>query len=119
VPASVSKHRAMSYAHLQARETELAAEVQARLDQLETQDTADDAPHGSDPDGGSAPPGLADAQQRLATIQAAKARLEAQAQARPQRPAAGGPGCSQPDGADELLGPGLADYAQQLRETTG
>ena len=82
VKASASKHRAMSYAHLQARETELAAEVQAYLDQLETQDTADDAAHGSDQDGWSTPPGLADAQRRLATIRAAKARLEAQAQAR-------------------------------------
>ncbi len=82
VKASASKHRAMSYDHLQARETELAAEVRAYLDQLETQDTVDDAAHGPDQDGWSAPPELADARRRLATIRAAKARLEAQAQER-------------------------------------
>ena len=70
----------MSDAHLQAREAELAAEVQEYLDQWETHDTADDATHGSEQ--WSVPAGLADVQQRLAMIQAAKARWEAQAQAR-------------------------------------
>ena len=82
VKASASKHRAMSYAHLQEREPELVAEIHGYLDHLEAQDQAEDAAHGSDQDGWSAPPALADAQRRLATIQAAKARLEAQAQAR-------------------------------------
>jgi transposase len=82
VKASASKHRAMSYDHLQAREAELEAEIPGYLDQLEVQDRAEDATHGPDQDGWSAPPALRDAQSRLATIRAAKARWEAQAQER-------------------------------------
>ncbi len=68
VKTSASKHRALRDAHLQARETALQAEIQGYLDQLEAHDQADDAVHGADQDGWSAPPGLADAQHRLAPI---------------------------------------------------
>jgi len=82
VKASASKHRAMSYDHLQAREAEIEAEIQGYWDQVEAHDQADDATHGTDQDGWSAPPALRDAQSRLATLRAAKARLETQAQER-------------------------------------
>jgi transposase len=82
VKASASKHRAMSYAHLQEREADLAAEIQGYLDGLEAADRADDATHGAEEAGWTVPPELADAQRRQAVIQAAKARLEAQAQER-------------------------------------
>ena len=85
VKAAASKHRAMSYAPLQARETELQAEIHGYLDQLEAHDQAEDAAHGAAAAGGTAPPALADAERRRATIHAAKARLEAQA---PERAAA-------------------------------
>ena len=82
VQAAASKHRAMSYARMQEREAELAQEVQRYLDAVEAADTADDAEHGPNDRGWTVPPGLADAQKRLATIRAAKARLEAEARDR-------------------------------------
>lgn len=82
VQAAASKHRAMSYARMQEREAELADEVQRYLDAVEAADTADDAEHGANDRGWTVPPGLADAQKRLATIRAAKARLEAEARER-------------------------------------
>jgi hypothetical protein len=82
VKASAAKHRAMSYAPRQARAAELVAEVQGYLEQLAAADPADDAAHGAAADGWTVPPDLADAEPRRALIQAAKARLEAQAQER-------------------------------------
>lgn len=82
VRAAASKHRAMSYARMTEREETLAAEVDQYLAEVEAADAADDAEHGENDRGWTAPPDLADAQKRLATIRAAKARVEAEARER-------------------------------------
>lgn len=82
IQAAASKHRAMSYAHLVEREQALADEVAGYLRDVEAADQAGDAAHGPQGRGWTTPAGLADAPQRLATIRAAKARLEAEAEAR-------------------------------------
>ena len=82
VQAAASKHRAMSYARMTDREAELATEVEQYLADVESADAVDDAAHGADDRGWTAPRNLADTQKRLETIRAAKARLEAEARER-------------------------------------
>ena len=82
VQAAASKHRAMSDARMTDREAELATEVEQYLADVESADAVDDAAHGADDRGWTAPRNLADTQKRLDTIRAAKARLEAQARER-------------------------------------
>ena len=62
---------------------ELAAEVQGWLAQAEAADAAEDAEHGPDRRGDELPDWVADKQQRLERIRAAKAALEAEAAADP------------------------------------
>lgn len=82
VQAFASKHRAMTYARMVEREAELVTEVEQYLKDVEAADAADDADQGPKQRGWTAPPELAQAQKRLATIRAAKARLEAAARER-------------------------------------
>ena len=63
-------------------EAELAAEVQAWLDQAAEADAAEDAEHGADRRGDEMPDWMADKQRRLARIRAARAELEAEARAK-------------------------------------
>jgi|TARA_R110002073_G_C9407405_1_gene575052 transposase len=79
--ANASKHKAMSYSHMCAQEKKLQEEIAAILEQVEAVDAAEDEEFG-DYDGYSLPDALAHRQKRLATIQAAKARLEERARER-------------------------------------
>ena len=79
--ASASKHKAMSYERMVRAEAELAAEVKGWLDKASLADTAEDAGHGSDRRGDKTPDWMANKQQRLARIRAARAELEAEAKA--------------------------------------
>ena len=76
VRANASKHKAMSYGRMVAKEPELAAEVKRLLAEGERQDTEDDAEHGPDDDGLSMPPELKETERRLERIRAGKKRLE-------------------------------------------
>ena len=87
--ANASKHKATSYERMAKAEGELAAEVKRWLDKAGEADATEDAEHGPDRRGDETPgwpdaarqSGMADKQQRLARIRAARAALEAEAKA--------------------------------------
>lgn len=81
VQANASKHKAMSYDRMVKEEARLQTEVDALLRAAATADTQDDATYGPDRRGDELPAELARREQRLQAIRAAKAVLEAEAQA--------------------------------------
>lgn len=80
IKANASKHKAMSYERMKAREAELQAEVDHWLSAAEAADADDDKLHG-DARGDEMPDWVTDKQKRIETIRAAKAALEADAKA--------------------------------------
>src|SRR3954470_3405378 len=80
IKANASKHKAMSYERMKKREAELAAEVDGWLKAAEAADREEDKLYGSKR-GDEMPAWVADKQQRLEKIRAAKAELEAEAKA--------------------------------------
>lgn len=81
IRANASKHKAMSYQRMQQAEPELAAEVARWLAEAEATDRREDTEHGADQRGDTLPAWVANKQERLAKIRAAKAALEAEARA--------------------------------------
>jgi transposase len=81
---NASRHKAMSYGYLKKEEERLHAEIAAFLKEAQQQDEAEDAVLGSR-HGDELPAELRFREQRLAKIQEAKARLEAQARAAAER----------------------------------
>lgn len=81
IRANASKHKAMSYGRMEARASELEAEVGEWLAAAEAADTAEDKLHGPDKRGDELPAWVADKKRRAAKIRAAKAELEAEARA--------------------------------------
>jgi transposase len=77
VKANASKHKAMSYGRMRQEERRLRDEIAALLAKANAVDAAEDAEHGPDVRGDELPTALQRRDQRLATIAAAKARLEA------------------------------------------
>jgi len=77
VKASASKHKAMSYGRLRTEEQRLREEIAALTTQAAAVDATEDAAHGPDVRGDELPAELQRREERLATIAAAKARLEA------------------------------------------
>ncbi len=77
VKAHASKHKAMSYGRMCEEERRLREQIAALTARAETMDTAEDAEHGPDVRGDELPADLQRREERLATIAAAKARLEA------------------------------------------
>ena len=77
VKASASKHKAMSYGRMRDEERRLREQIAALTTQAEATDAAEDAEHGPDVRGDELPAELQRREERLATIAAAKARLEA------------------------------------------
>ena len=92
--ANASRHKAMSYGRMKTVEPKLAAEVAAWLRAAEAQDRAEDAEHGAGHRGDETPDWMADKQQRLERIRAAKAQLEAEAKIDPSDLDPDGPGPS-------------------------
>ena len=80
IKASASKHKAMSYARMKQREAELQAEVDRWLMTAAAADAEEDKVHGNKR-GDELPKWVADKQQRIAKIRAAKVALEAEAKA--------------------------------------
>ena len=77
IRANASKHKAMSYRRMQDAEPALAAEVASWLAEAEATDTREDSEHGPERRGDELPAWVANKQERLAKIRAAKATLEA------------------------------------------
>lgn len=77
VKANASKHKAMSYGRMRQEEQRLRDEIATLLANANAIDAAEDAEHGLDVRGEELPAELQRREQRLATIAAAKARLEA------------------------------------------
>jgi transposase len=75
---NASRHKAMSYGYMNKEEQRLRAEIEALLRQAQDQDDSEDAALGSRR-GDELPAELQRREDRLATIQAAKQRLEEQA----------------------------------------
>jgi hypothetical protein len=94
VRANASRHKAMSYGRMKQAEPRLAAEVQAWLDRAAAADATEDATQGAEHRGDEMPDWVADRQQRLVRIRAARAALEAEAKQDPQDLNSGGPGPS-------------------------
>jgi transposase len=88
IKANASKHKAMSYARMEQTEARLAQEVRTVLEEAERVDAAEDAEYGRGRRGDELPAELARRESRLAAIRAAKAALEAEAQAKAGREAA-------------------------------
>ena len=85
VKANASKHKAMSYARMEQTEARLRQEVEALLAQATQVDATEDAEYGPGRRGDELPAELARRQSRLQAIRAAKAVLEAAAQAEAAR----------------------------------
>ncbi len=77
IKANASKHKAMSYGRMRAEEQRLREEIAALTTQAAAVDATEDAEHGPDVRGDELPAELQRREERLATIAAAKARLEA------------------------------------------
>ena len=85
IKANASKHKAMSYARMDAREAKLRAEVEEYLRSVDEHDERDERTLGPDDDGMSLPPELRDAQARRRKIAEAKRELERRAKERAER----------------------------------
>jgi transposase len=79
VAANASKHKAMSYEHMQKKEKELAATVAEWFAKAGAEDEAEDRAHGPDRSGDEMPDWVSDKQKRIERIRAAKLELEAEA----------------------------------------
>ncbi len=77
VKANASKHKAMSYGRMRTETQRLRAEIAALTTQAAAVDATEDAEHGADVRGDELPAELQRREDRLATIAAAKARLDA------------------------------------------
>jgi transposase len=84
IKANASKHKAMSYGRMEARATQLEAEVSKWLAAAEAADAEEDKIYG-DKQGDELPAWVADKQKCAEKIRAAKAELEAEAKALPRR----------------------------------
>lgn len=77
VTANASRHKAMSYGRMGQEERRLREQIAALTAQAAATDAAEDVVHGADGCGDDLPAELQHRETRLATIMAAKARLEA------------------------------------------
>ena len=81
IKANASKHKAMSYERMEARATQLEAEVARWFADAEAADGKEDKLYGSTKPGDEMPDWVADKKRRAEKIRAAKAELEAEAKA--------------------------------------
>jgi hypothetical protein len=81
IKANASKHKAMSYERMEARATQLEAEVAKWFATAEAADSEEDKLYGLDKQGDEMPDWVADKKRRAEKIRSAKAELEAEAKA--------------------------------------
>ena len=79
IRANASKHKAMSYQRMQSAEKELAAQVEAWLQEAQAVDDKEDETYGAEKRGDELPDWVRNKKQRLAKIQQAKEALEEEA----------------------------------------
>jgi transposase len=79
VRANASKHKAMSYGRMLAKERALEDEIRSWFERAEREDEEEDEEFGPDDDGFSLPQELREPQKRLEVIRAAKERLAEEA----------------------------------------
>lgn len=79
VKANASKHKAMSYGHMKAKEQELQAQVQRLLSEADRQDEVEDTHYGKDRAEEDLPKELKRRESRLKRIRQAKEALEEEA----------------------------------------
>lgn len=79
IKANASKHKAMSYGRMRAKQTQLREEVKQLLAQAEAADAAEDAEYGTDRRDDELPAELQRRESRLKRIREAKRALEARA----------------------------------------
>ena len=91
--ASASRHKAMSYDHIDPRLQQLQTQVRTLLAEAETKDTAEDRRYGTQNRGDEIPAELHRRESRIAKLTEAKAALEAEA--RQQAAAAAAERCAQ------------------------
>jgi len=108
IKANASRHRAMSYGRMHEAEAKLRAEVAAWFARADAADVEEDGAHGSER-GDELPDWVADKQQRLERLHAAKAALEAEAKAPPAPADDDGPGPST----------GMVDHGKPKRAPDG
>src|SRR5215213_4911193 len=121
--ANTSKHTAMSYGRMRQREAQLKEEIARLVEQAETQDTAEDQEYGVDSDGYSVAEELARREARLAKIQAARERLEAEQRTEQGLPEDAAPeiadkeqrSFADPDARIMLMKRGAYDYADNAQ----
>jgi len=82
IKANASKHKAMSYARMVAKEAALEREVRELLERAEATDREEDERYGPDHSGHELPEELARRESRLRKIREAKAALEEEARAK-------------------------------------
>lgn len=87
IKANASKHKAMSYERMCAKEQALEDEVARLLEQAQQVDAAEDAEYGKGRRGDELPAELARRETRLRKIRDAKAALEAEARAKAEQAA--------------------------------
>ena len=100
VKANASKHKAMSYDRMQEEQQRLRKEIRALTHRAQQTDAQEDRKYGKEQAGENLPAELSRRRERLATIRAAKARLEER-----QREADRAEGRSEDDD-DQKRGPG-------------
>jgi len=106
VHANASKHKAMSYGRMKQAEPRLAAEVAKWFAEAEATDTAEEEALGAERRGDELPEWVARKEERLAKLRAAKAALEAEAQAAVEQEATADEGATSPEsGAEEPAPP--------------
>jgi transposase/IS5 family transposase len=85
IRANASKHQAMSYGRMPAKEQRYEEEIRRWFAEAERQDREENERYGRDDDGLSVPPELARPVKRLERIRQAKARLEQEAREKAER----------------------------------
>ncbi len=80
MPASASKHKAMSYKRMKEREPQLAAEVAQWLERSQATDADEDEEHGEDRRGDELPPHALAKIKKLEQMRASMERLEQEAE---------------------------------------
>ena len=102
VKANASKHKAMSYDHMQQKADELQAEIARLLAEAEAADKAEDVRYGKGKRGDELPEELRYREQRLKKIQEAKRALEEEALKEAGRRATDKPQAAKPEAASAV-----------------
>ncbi len=114
IKANASKHKAMSYQRMKEEEQRLEKEIQQLIEKAQQTDAAEDELHGPENSGDELPDELRRREQRLETIRAAKASLQAE-QAAADRAKGRSPGDDRVAGGERPQG-GRSKFKREFGE---